>query len=250
MYCVDLTVDIGMRSSLRRLISVLDGSVTDAILDRNLLKSAKRNLTRLNKAYESVVSLVEILLESSGIIIDRETGRKIKLPGFLFDMNRFFQNVLSRFLRENLSEYIIHDEFRLKEMMSYLQGYNPQRRKAPSPRPDFVIQKSGATAAILDAKYRDIWTHGITRDILYQLSIYALSQELNRISVILYPYVGKEAGEERIEINDPVHGSNKALIILRPVDINRIHELVIAPQSAKNERRKYAYARYLAFGEK
>ena len=168
--------------------------------------------------------------------------------GFLFDMNAFFQTLVSRFLRDNLPEYSVCAERGLKGMMQYNPAFNPQRRQSPTPRPDFVVKQHGAICSILDAKYRDLWEKKLPREMLYQLVVYAISHRQNLQSSILYPTTDGRAKEARIDITDPVFGRFLGQVCLRPFHLSTIVEL-LAVVTSQGRRDREAYAKQLAFGE-
>jgi 5-methylcytosine-specific restriction enzyme subunit McrC len=242
-----LTGDLELRARLRRLAALCGENVTLLRLDHHVFARLEREAGRLTRAYEPAFRLIKILYRDAGAGLGQEMDG-LPVPGFLFDMNRFFQAVLSRFLHENLDGVRIQDESRLQGMFTYVPGFNPRRRQAPAPRPDFVVFRRGKVAAILDAKYRDLWENPLPGDMLYQLAVYALSQDGGMPAVILYPTRDARAYEAVIEIREPVYGAGRARVILRPVVLNQLAKMVFQSDATAVKRRR-EYARYLTFGK-
>ena len=241
-----LTHDLELRGRLRRLAGSLAEDVSVIELDRQAFVRLNREMSRLNAAYRPALSLIQILYESGGILGSEK--ERVRLPGFLFDMNRFFQALLSRFLGDNLSGYRFADEHSLKDMMAYLPGKNPRNRHSPQPRPDFAVFDGKTLVALLDAKYRDLWQNSLPREMLYQLAIYAMSQSGNRVASILYPVVDPQAKEAIISIKEPVRGASNAQVILRPVNLLHLEQLVRRTSSASIQRDRKNFANWLVWG--
>jgi 5-methylcytosine-specific restriction enzyme subunit McrC len=113
-------------------------------------------IDRRSTAYGSALTLIDLLLNGMGISMT-EAANPVQLPGFLFDMNSFFQSLISRFLHEELSDFSLQDEHRLKGIFEYDPANNPKRHRAVFPRPDFAVLAHGKVVEFLDAKYRDLW---------------------------------------------------------------------------------------------
>jgi 5-methylcytosine-specific restriction enzyme subunit McrC len=235
-----------LRREARGLAAVFEEQVSFLPLHAGVLDRGLRQVNRLTAAYEPAIKIILLLWNAQGITLEGE-GKEQSLPGFHFDMNRFFQALLSRFLQDNLPDYTLRDEFRLEKMMQFVPGFNPRNRPAPTPRPDFVVLQGGRQVAILDAKYRDLWEKDLPEDMLYQLAIYAASHE-KRSATILYPTTDNLAKEARIAVSDPVFGRPIALVCLRPVHIGVLENHVMSGRSAAEERGRRNYAGQLAFG--
>lgn len=241
-----LTTDRVLQSRLRRLANLMEGRISPVHLDFGIMMGLRHGMTRLTAHYEAAITLIELLMSSTGISLETSIQRAA-LPGFLFDMNTFFERLLSRFLKENLANYTVHDQHRIKGMMTYSPEHNPKGRRSPTPRPDFVVTEGDRLVGILDAKYRDLWNQSLPREMLYQVAIYALSQGWNGRSIILYPAISNRPVPQIIEINQPFVNVNKARIVLTPVDLNRLSQL-LQDTSVSGRANRAAYAENLVLG--
>jgi 5-methylcytosine-specific restriction enzyme subunit McrC len=230
-----------------RLAGQLALTVSPVHLSAPTFAAVHRASNRLTAAYAPALALIRLLVAGHGVT-DAVGGRDVSLPGFMFDMNQLFQDLLERFLRDWLDDGDVCQQYSLSDVFRYQSGFNPLNRRTPTPRPDFVIVNRGRVVAILDAKYRDLWERPLHREMLYQLSIYALSQATCRTATILYPTTAVGSRESRISINDPVSGYPCAEVRLRPIDLNALADLVSASRSVANDRARRQFAQYMVHG--
>lgn len=236
-----------MRAELRRLSQILKQNVSFVKITPSLVQNAWINTNRLTAIYRPALSIIEILLTSQGISLEAKKD-DFKLPGFLFDMNRFYQALIFRFLSENLIGYEVRNEYRLSGMLEYHPRHNPQWRRAATIRPDFAILKDRNVVALLDKKYRDLWEKSLPREMLYQLSMYAFSQDKPGTAKIFYPTTNFEAREAWIEVQHPISNDRLAKVILRPVNIIALERLINASNIATIQRERSYFVSKMVFG--
>lgn len=233
-----------LKIALRKLADVLAVSIRPRPLHRHLVAQATRNLDRMAAAYSPALTIISLLLDGESPALD-DSEEPIQLPGFLFDMNRFFQRLLGRFLCENLDNVQVIEEKGLRHLLRYAPGENPKQRRAPHPRPDFAIKTADSNVRLFDAKYRDLWGQKLPREMLYQLAMYALSQPRGGVATILYPTTVDQARPARIEIGEPLGGWDRASVVLQPVHLGELDRVIAGGYATARERQ--AMARRLVF---
>ena len=245
---VGCTRDLELRARLRRLAARIDLGVPAVDIDPATLARVSQGIDRRTSHYRPALILIDLLLRGQSLsLADLATG--VRLEGFLFDMNAFFQALLSRFLREHLENVELLDEHRLCGVFYYDPRHNPQNRRGPVLRPDFVVRRGQRTLAILDAKYRDLWLRNLPPEMLYQLAIYALTQPYESPSAtILYPTVVDAARDQVVAFRDVLGGTTKARVILRPVHLLALNDLLRAGSGAEAQRHCRAMAMRLVTG--
>ncbi len=245
LLAAQITTDLILRSRTRRLAGLLADTVTAIALNHQVLRRVERESNRLTEVYNPAIKLVALLLGEVGCDLDEPT-EPVRLQGFLFDMNHFFQALLSRLLNDYLEDYEVEDEHQLKGFLAYVPGFELPNSHDPLPRPDFAIFQRGKLISLFDAKYRDMWRERLPREMLYQLIVYALSQQNNRTATILYPSLDETAREAKIQINEPVRGASSGFVVLRPVPMNTLEKYIRDKDSASLKR----FAHQLIIGPK
>lgn len=213
---IDLAQNPVLRSDVRQVALRLSEEVTAQPLTTQLLQQAMLQLNRMTAPYRPALELIHLLHACSSMSLEDDVS--VRLPGFLFDMNRFFQALVGRLFRDHLPPGTVTEEYALTQMMLYVPGANPRGRRSPRPRPDFLV-RVGPKHLLFDAKYRDLWETELPREMLYQLAMYALSQPDASTATICYPSVRAVATEALVEIRDPVSQTGRAWVALRPLPL-------------------------------
>lgn len=235
---VSLTPDLGLRTHLRQLAQQLALAVAPVKLTAYLLAQTRQVLDRRTVAYEPALKLIEILLQ--GQSLGQGVATDFYLPGFLFDMNHFFQALVGRFLAEHLPGYTLKEEYQLHNAIVYDPDHNPRHRRSPTPRPDFVVMEGRKIVAVLDSKYRNLWERDLPRDMLYQLAMYAFLQGENATATIIYPTTSDSAREAHLVIRGFLVGEKKARVVLRPLNLYQLKKLLTSgDQRTQVKQRKY-----------
>jgi 5-methylcytosine-specific restriction enzyme subunit McrC len=209
-----------------------------APLSVGTLRAAERRLTRLTAGYAPVLRVLNLLYAGAGTpdSLDALEAGSLHLPGRLWNMALLFERFVTRFLEEHLPGEQVERQEPLHGFYRVIAG--PWGLSTPLPRPDLVVRRAGRTVAVLDAKYRDMANEGLTREILYQMTVYAVAhgigaQDTMR-AVVLYP--GRAPLPPDTAYAFPTAPGADAQVILRAVDWSALS------RSLRSERRHEALA--------
>lgn len=230
---IRLVTDNGLKRDLQILSQSFEESIDAIVLNRDTLQKAKNSLNRLMVRYEPILEIINMLFESQGIQLE-DKEKIINLNGYFFDMNSLFETLISRLLAEFCTTYSVRDQHSLSGMFVYTPGFNPKRKKSPTPRPDFALIKDAKVVKLLDAKYRDLWEYTLPREMLYQLAIYAVSGVGNNTATILYPATSDLPTAQKIDVFNPVGGGKLAEVALKPVNLNKVAQLLSQNETELN----------------
>ncbi|HHY37269.1 MAG TPA: restriction endonuclease [Firmicutes bacterium] len=235
---VNIADDHMLKARLRRLIQTLEATISPVELSKDLLIRVSRSLDRLNEHYRPALELINILLSSYGLFAGKGRSHK-RLYSFFFDMNVFFQALLSRLLNDYLEGYAVRNEYVLYDMFAYEPGHNPLGNTPPRPRPDFAVIRKRKVVCLLDAKYRDLWEHGLPSSWLYQLAIYAASGVGEGAAKILYPTTSERAKLQVLKVRNPATGKAFCRVLLQPVSLIKVAQLLDLAEQGKRSLKKY-----------
>lgn len=225
-FCYKLTQSPKNKQDLRSLMKYFDGNISDSDLSGRLFKTAYDSINRSNIYYRTAIRLLELLYENFGFNLKEG---ELTGPGFLFNMERFFQDVLAKFFTQFLPYRTFKHEKEIPNVFSYLDK-DMTKKIERSIRPDYTITYTEPKPGFIyfDAKYMDLWVKSIPIGIIYQLGFYSLLShpKYNR-SFILYPTQDKKAVDKKIRINLDEKLKDPHYIIARPVDLKEIYEAVM-----------------------
>lgn len=202
---------------------------------------ARAGLTRLTSRFQTALAIEALLMTGWGAGTHESMPDMPAGPGHLFDMNMFFQHLISRFLREHTYDVRLVEESSIRGMFRYVRSARPNRRPR-MPRPDLAVRDAADQTRYLDAKYRDLSVNGLPPEWLYQLSLYAVASQ-PPVSTLLYASTSATAQDETIAMSAPAFGAAASVRIeIRPVPLIELANLVRpnAGSSVRAEARELA----------
>ena len=120
-----ITDDPTLRLRMLRLARMFGDVTPISNFTTGSIEHAERELTRLTSVCKPALTIIRLLHEMMGTALNSGNETNVT-PGFLFDMNIFFQRLLSRFLIENLTSVRIADEKKIRNLFAYVKGNSPE----------------------------------------------------------------------------------------------------------------------------
>ncbi|MCB8924030.1 MAG: hypothetical protein H6652_00220 [Ardenticatenaceae bacterium] len=224
-----------VRLQIRRLHTVFAAACTvEKFID---WQSARLEIQyhRMNEHYREAHELAWLLFESLGIENLFEAGQTRSFA-FLLDMNRLFENFVTRFVNHALRErpYLIHAQRRDRSIIWDLMRKRPYTHVVP----DLLIESDKGRCLTVDAKYKLYDDKRLSTSDIYQSFFYAYAyksaSEQRPAALLLYPSSGQRERPNYLQIRDQGRSAKanlQALSIFIPQAINEIKTNTTGPTS-------------------
>jgi 5-methylcytosine-specific restriction enzyme subunit McrC len=225
-YVVELLWKLTRDRHNRQLLSDLRHWMDDVtLLPHYPLATAQTlQLTRLNQHYQPLLNLALLFLQHLGLSLAANDQTAF---AFMFDMNRLFEQFLTRFLQRHQRAILPASlqACRIQPQSSQTSLHLAQHQGQPVFRlkPDIVLQGSNGYPLLMDLKYKRLkpsdLTLGITAADLYQMTAYRQRFAAPQV-ILIYPQtVGMP---EPIRAHFPLQGTPGTL---RAVTVDLLKDL-------------------------
>jgi 5-methylcytosine-specific restriction enzyme subunit McrC len=160
------------------------------------------SFTRLNARYRPALILGRLLLSAESLSFRRGA---ISTTGFLFDMNKVFEDFVTAALSSALRDLGARPEPQ--------HTIHLDRRRAIPMRPDMTWRLSGSTVGVADIKYKSLATTDLPNADVYQALAYAIGHRLPTAHLI-YAHGNEVSAAHEIRNTD-------AIIKVHALDLSR-----------------------------
>lgn len=195
LYCTKLlsllVTGYDLKRKLREFQRILESQgISDMFLEPYHLDLI--SLQKLNEHYEEALRLCEFILK---IIWYHDFAKEENLPiyGFLYDMNRLFQNFVTKIIKETFGQYNVYREPPNFDLLERIENLSSDDEKAEriseiTLLPDIVIEdkKLRKPVLVVDTKYKAKTSTGD----IYQSTAYSLTLECPVL--LLIPQIGNK----------------------------------------------------------
>ncbi|WP_200239464.1 McrC family protein [Thiohalocapsa halophila] len=172
--------------------------------------------------YRRAIELARLILSRSSFELDDQEAGFVRMRGFLFDMNRVFEEFVRTALREALG--LSRNSFgSARSFASGADLYLDSRRRV-SLEPDLLWKQASRLRFVGDVKYKKLAPSSMPNADIYQMLAYLVGTELDT-GMLIYPKSTEEPSDRTVEI--PIDGRARRILV-RVIDLESNPERILS----------------------
>ena len=183
------------------------------LLDVSSIRFARQRVPAIqdrpaNRRYRRVIELARLILSHGSFELHEDDARALRMRGFLFDMNRLFEE----FVRTALRRALRVSKSAFGSSATVPEGVDLQLDLASAVRlqPDLLWVRSGWLCFVGDVKYKKVAPSYIPNADVYQMLAYLVGSGVDT-GMLIYPRSEEEPWNRTIEI--PIDGRVRRILV-------------------------------------